>query len=61
VADTPVGCGGRPKSAAQVGPSAGVHCDLPCNRLPFVGHYRELHHTGLQYGLVQRLTAHGTF
>jgi hypothetical protein len=61
VADAPAECGGRPKPTAQFGPSAGVRCDLPRNRLPFVGHYSELHHIGLQFGLVQRVTSHGTF
>jgi hypothetical protein len=38
VADTPVECGVAATSAAKVGPSAGVRCDLPRNRPPFIGH-----------------------
>jgi hypothetical protein len=49
VADTPVECGVRPTSAAQVGPSAGVGCDLPRNIPPFLGHYGELHHADVSF------------
>jgi hypothetical protein len=45
VADAPAECAVRPTSAVHVGPSAGVRCDLPRNRPPFLGHYGELHHT----------------
>jgi hypothetical protein len=38
VVDTPVECGVAATSAAKVGPSAGVRCDLPRNRPPFLGH-----------------------
>jgi len=31
VADAPVECGVRPTSAAQIGPSSGLRCDLPRN------------------------------
>ena len=44
VADAPAECALRTVSAVQVGPSAGVRCDLPCNRPPFIGHYGELQH-----------------
>ena len=64
VADAPAECAVRPTSAVQVGPSAGVRCDLSRNRPPFIGHYGELHHAhvslllnknaALQFGLVQR-------
>jgi hypothetical protein len=59
-----VECGGQPTSAAQVVPSAGVRCDLLCDRAPFLGNYGKLQHAdvsllvhkndGSQFGLVQR-------
>ena len=54
VAVEPVEHDDRPTSAAQVGPSAGVSCDLPRNRPAFLGHYGDLLHIGSQIGLVQR-------
>jgi len=64
VADAPAECAVRPTSAAQVGPSAEVRCDLPRNRTRFLGYYGELHHAKMslllnekaasQFGLVQR-------
>jgi len=45
VADAPAEFGVRPTSAAQVRPSAGMCCDLPCNRTPFLCYYGELHHS----------------
>jgi hypothetical protein len=64
VADAPAKCAVRSTSAAQIGPSGGVRCDLPRNRPPFLGHYGELHHAQVslllnknaasQFGLVQR-------
>ena len=64
MADAPAECAVRPTSAVQVGPSAGVRCDLPSNRPPFLGHYGELNHAHVpllinknatsQFGLVQR-------
>ena len=64
MADAPAECAVRPTPAVQVGPSAGVRCDLPRNRPPFPGHYGELHQAHVlflinknynpQLGLVQR-------
>jgi hypothetical protein len=61
VGDAPAECGVRPTSAAQVEPSSGVRSDLSRSKLPFLGHYGELNYVGLQIGLLQRVSTHGTF
>ena len=44
MAYAPVEHGVGPTSAAPFGPSAGVRCDLPRNRAPYLGNYCELDH-----------------
>jgi hypothetical protein len=43
VADVPFECAVWPKTVANVGPNARVRCDLPRNRLSFLGVYDEQH------------------
>ena len=51
VADEPDECAVWQTSAVQVGPSAGVRCDLPSLRPAFLGHYGELHHVDISLPL----------
>jgi hypothetical protein len=65
VAEATVEYGAWPTSAARVGPSSRMRCDLPRNRPTFLGLYDELHEAavsvilnkkaGSQFGLVHRI------
>jgi hypothetical protein len=71
VPEAPAECGVRPTSATQIGPSAGVRCDLPRNRQSFLGRYSELCQAhvslllnkiaGSHFGLCSQVTPHSTF
>jgi len=61
VADAPAECAVRPTSAVQVGPSAGVRCDLPRDRPPFLGQYSELRHAHVSLLLNKNAASHFGF